>query len=94
MNEKVKTLIYELAAEFNLTSEYFISLCSASSINIFKKDFNEFMNSCVEIDQDEDSIREVLLVLANGGILKDLISLGASKSLPFIENNFNEQLIS
>lgn len=94
MNEKVKTLIDELAAEFNLTSEYFISLCSASSTNVFKKDFNEFMNSCVEIDHDEDSIREVLLVLANGGILKDLISLGASKSLPTIENNFNEQLIS
>jgi len=94
MNVLVKTLIDELAAEFNLTPKYFISLCNASSTNIFKKDFDEFINSSIEIDSDEGSIREVLLVLANGGILKDLISLGASKSLPPIENNFNEQLIS
>jgi len=91
MNEKVKTLIDELAAEFNFTPEYLISLCKATSENVYKKDFNDFMNNLIEIDEDEDSIREFLLLLANGGMLKELISLNTVESAGLFKNNLDEK---
>lgn len=94
MNEKVKTLIDELAAEFNFTPEYLISLCQDACKNIYKKDLEDFIDVYYNFTNDEEYTIAAVLVLAEAGMLKELIRLKSSKPMTLIDYDFIEKSFS